>query len=304
MAVLGVAHGVFIWFGDILSRYAIVALFLKGRLDYGPKRLLKSMRNWLIVSVVVSASLSLVMLIGTLAVSVLDVTSQEPTLTREAVEKVRELYAGQGYWDVTQQRAADYVYITVLFMFLVPQVLLLFLTGAFVARAGWLRHPAQHREKWSRILNWSLAIGVPVNLAWAALQLGNSYDQSIWFAPIAAILDVAMPVMAASYIACFALLSADGKADALLDFLAYTGRMPLTNYIAQSVICSFVLYGYGLGLGDDLGQAKLALMAIAIYALQTLWSRAWLSRYEQGPLEAVWRRFTYNAPDNKKGEAA
>lgn len=300
MAVLGILHGVFIWFGDILSRYALVALLLKGRLNYGPKRLLLSMRRWLIATVLVAAALSLSMVASTLAVSVLDTAMQQDGLMRESAEATRQIYAAGGYWAITWQRLIDYCYITAVFIFLIPQVMFLFLCGAFIARAGWLRHVERHRDKWRRILRWSLYVGVPVNLLWAAMQLANAQDQSIWFPPVAALIDVLIPVQAAAYVAVFALLSGHERSAGIFRLLAYAGRMPLTNYIAQSVICSFFLYGYGLGLGDDLGQAKLALLAFGIYGAQLLWSRAWLSRYELGPLEALWRRFTYQASEARK----
>jgi uncharacterized protein len=277
-----------------------VALFLKQYLNHGPKRLLKAMRTWLIVTLAVAFGLALLMLVGILAMMAMGEAGQDAALARDAaaiasdaVEVVRRTYATGNFAAVTAQRCTDYVTITIMFLFLVPQVLLIFLTGVFVARAGWLRHAERHQAKWRRILAWSVVIGLPVNLVWAALQMYNAQYLPEWFPVAAALLDSFMPVLAGAYVAGFALLAAEGNASSILRALSYAGRMPLTNYIAQSVICSILLYGYGFGLGDDLRQAGLALLAIGLYVIQLVWSRVWLSYFELGPLEAFWRRVTY-----------
>jgi uncharacterized protein len=71
--------------------------------------------------------------------------------------------------------------------------------------------------------------------------------------------------------------------------------MPLTNYIAQSVAMGLLLSGWGFGLGASASRAELALLALAIVAVQLVASRAWIGRFGEGPLEAVWRRATYGA---------
>jgi uncharacterized protein len=69
--------------------------------------------------------------------------------------------------------------------------------------------------------------------------------------------------------------------------------MPLTNYLLQSVAMAMLLPGWGLGLGARLGYAQLSVLAFAIFAAQTLLSRWWLACHTQGPLEAIWRAWTY-----------
>jgi uncharacterized protein len=71
--------------------------------------------------------------------------------------------------------------------------------------------------------------------------------------------------------------------------------MPLTNYIAQSILMGLLLSGWGFGLGAVLGRAELALLALAIVAVQIVASRAWIARFGHGPLEALWHRATYGA---------
>ncbi|MFQ5512309.1 MAG: DUF418 domain-containing protein [Candidatus Krumholzibacteriia bacterium] len=84
--------------------------------------------------------------------------------------------------------------------------------------------------------------------------------------------------------------------------LAAAGRMALSNYIGQSVICTAIFYGHGLGYFgrvDRLGQ--LAIVA-SVWAVQLAVSPLWLRYYRYGPLEWLWRSLTYGrAPAMRRG---
>jgi uncharacterized protein len=69
--------------------------------------------------------------------------------------------------------------------------------------------------------------------------------------------------------------------------------MPLTLYITQSIAMNLLLAGWGLGLGDKAGGGELTLLAFAIYALQIVAARLLARRFRSGPLEWLWRRYTY-----------
>jgi uncharacterized protein len=72
------------------------------------------------------------------------------------------------------------------------------------------------------------------------------------------------------------------------------GRMPLSNYLLQTVLASFVFYGWGLGLWGRAGPAAETLLALALFVfVQLPLSLWWLGRFRSGPLEYLWRRFTY-----------
>jgi uncharacterized membrane protein YeiB len=70
----------------------------------------------------------------------------------------------------------------------------------------------------------------------------------------------------------------------------WPGRMSLTGYLGESVLLSLLFCGYGAGLYGQVGAAAAALRGIAIWCLLDLFARAWLARFEQGPLEAVMHR--------------
>lgn len=78
-----------------------------------------------------------------------------------------------------------------------------------------------------------------------------------------------------------------------LTFFAPYGRMALTNYVLQSVIGTFLFFGWGLGLIGQLRSVYLVLIAIVLIALQTWFSKYWLQHFRYGPLEWLWRSATY-----------
>ena len=76
--------------------------------------------------------------------------------------------------------------------------------------------------------------------------------------------------------------------------IAMTGRMPLTNYLMQTLIGTPLFYGWGFGLWGKVGPALQLVMAFAIFfVIQVPLSTMWLRHFEYGPLEYVWRLGTY-----------
>lgn len=75
--------------------------------------------------------------------------------------------------------------------------------------------------------------------------------------------------------------------------LAAAGRMALTNYLLQSLVCTTLFYSYGLGLYGRVGPAGGLLLTLAIFGGQLAFSAWWLRRFRFGPVEWLWRTLTY-----------
>jgi len=75
--------------------------------------------------------------------------------------------------------------------------------------------------------------------------------------------------------------------------LQTVGRMALTNYLLQTLICTTLFNAYGLGLYGKVGPAAAALLATAIYLLQVALSVLWIRHFRFGPAEWLWRSATY-----------
>ncbi|WP_230293147.1 DUF418 domain-containing protein [Croceicoccus sp. Ery5] len=79
----------------------------------------------------------------------------------------------------------------------------------------------------------------------------------------------------------------------LMRGFAAAGQMALTNYIAQTLICTLLFYGFGFGLYNMLERYQLYLIVLAIAVVEMVWSVLWLRHFRFGPLEWVWRTLTY-----------
>jgi len=93
----------------------------------------------------------------------------------------------------------------------------------------------------------------------------------------------------------FVLIFSRPKGGKVLEKLAPYGRMALTNYFMQTIIGTFILYHWGLGLMTKLPNSQTLLIALGIITAQVILSSWWLSRFRYGPLEWLWRSATYLA---------
>jgi uncharacterized protein len=289
---LGLAHGALLYFGDILAVYALVGLLL---LHYAGKRtasLAAAARAWWL-------GFALLTVASTAAIEALrhafppeDDPARVPAWALERLA----VYTQGGYLEQIGPRLADYLSILGTVAVLgVPQIMGLFLLGAVAGRLGWLARPQRHPRLW-RTASWIGAAALPFAVAGAWLNFVAMRDSPGNPSAIGVALQNVGAFTACLYVALFVRLGRRQPMRRLIAWLAPAGRMPLTNYIGQSVAMGLLLSGWGLGLGASLGRAELALLALAIVIVQLLASHAWIGRFGQGPLEALWRRATYGAP--------
>ncbi|MEJ2750793.1 MAG: DUF418 domain-containing protein, partial [Anaerolineae bacterium] len=104
---------------------------------------------------------------------------------------------------------------------------------------------------------------------------------------------IGAPALMLFYAAAIILLARGKRWRPQLESLAPLGRMALTNYLLQSVICSTIYNGYGLGLYGRTGPTFNLILAVVIYLAQIRFSGWWLERYQFGPMEWLWRSLTY-----------
>jgi uncharacterized protein len=289
----GLAHALLVWAGDILVAYALTALVLL--LFF---RNTDTARLWKWGAWIWAVMLGL-MLLGATAMLALGDAAQDPSAAASAaaVEKLRALevaaYSGGSYAEANAVRWRYFVHALGNELFLVPMVLGMFLVGAWLVRSGAMARPGDHRRLFTRLL-W---VAGPAGLALTAASLAVESNPAMGDGPspgamMAMTLHMAAaPLLALAYVAIVVLALQRG-ARWLLG-LAPAGRMALTNYLSQSVVGTLVFYAYGLGWWGEVSRAWQVLGVVAVFALQLLLSRWWLARFRYGPLEWLWRAFTY-----------
>ncbi|HEU5134293.1 MAG TPA: DUF418 domain-containing protein [Steroidobacteraceae bacterium] len=180
-----------------------------------------------------------------------------------------------------------------------------FLIGAWVGRKEWIGRSADFLTGWRRVLRWALPAGLIVE--GLAFLLGGSplvadFDHRQFFAETLHLL--AVPVLAAGYVAAVVVAFQRGIGRRLLAPFGAVGRMALTNYLVQALVMGFVLFGIGpgLALAGKIGATAIVGIVIGFFAVQVLVSRWWLKRYTFGPMEWVWRALTYGESPSMKRE--
>ena len=139
-------------------------------------------------------------------------------------------------------------------------------------------------------------IGLPLMLwsAWTHPTMSFS-EMSLGSAAAQTAAQVANLLMMLGYLSVIVLAMQRPSWANRLRLLAPAGRMALTNYLMQSVVCTLVFYGYGLGFFEQLPRAWQPLFVLALFALQVVFSHWWLARYRLGPMEWLWRWMTYGS---------
>lgn len=136
-------------------------------------------------------------------------------------------------------------------------------------------------------------------LAWFRIKFNDERlaDYAVYIEKNAIPFDLFFPVekmsLAIGYASLVLWLLRKNLLNWLWQAFAATGRMALTNYIVQTVICTFFFYGYGFGYFGRLKQWELYFVVVEIIMAQVVFSVLWLRYYNMGPLEWLWRCLTY-----------
>lgn len=165
----------------------------------------------------------------------------------------------------------------------------LFMLGMLAGRKSLFVRSPQSRRFWITTLVASMLLFVP--LFGAQSHLGQWVASAALRAPLSVIASTwanlaFMLVLVSGFVLLF-------QAAPLLRMFAPLGRMSLSSYMMQSVVGSFIYYGYGLGMYRVTGASYCLLIGLALALLQGWFSVWWLARHKQGPLEALWHRATW-----------
>jgi uncharacterized protein len=284
LLAIGALHATLLWSGDILATYAILGFVLL----LFRKRKPRTVALWAIGFVVVP------LLLGTI-VFFLAMRAPNPGARAERVAHLQELatqawqvYGHGSFVDVTRQRAHDFLLLLPALLRMVPGILCMFLFGLFVARRGLLHDVVANRKTLRRICAVCLPLGIAINALCAFAP-----QEGAWrlLGPIGVALGG--PILCFGYASGIALLSAHEGWRRLLAPLGAGGRMALTNYLLQSLVCSTLFYGYGFGQLGRFGAAKGVVLTFAIWFAELGLSMLWLRRFRYGPAEWLWRSVTY-----------
>ena len=290
----GLLHIVLLWPGDILFAYSLTAIMLMAFLQVrGVAVLITGLGLYFGVSTL------WVLLGGVMGFMPEEAKAEMAAEMGKSVALAAEsdrIYATGSYLEISLHRATEYftVMLETVLMFQVPMALGVFLLGAWLLRSGRIQNARAHLRFWVV----SLLLGALVGALFIRLSLavGTSFDLKTGLGDAllaTGLMSLGSLPLSMAYVAAFVLLFQTGVGARVLGLLAPAGRMALTNYLLQSLVCGLLFYGYGLGWYgqvDRWGQVQIALL---IFVAQVALSPLWLRHFRYGPMEWLWRALTY-----------
>jgi uncharacterized protein len=292
--VFGAIHTCVFWTGDVLHIYALLGLVLLA-LRRMPDKVLWSLFALCILYPVIAGIIRLL--------TTTDADVDAMIADEQMWEASNNAAYGSGsFIEAAREHTSEMRFLYTskpellgMFSFYV-QVFSTMMVGLILGRRHFFQNIHKHLPLVKRVQWWALALGILVGCVFGYWQL--------------TVIDPARPTpfrifanlcyyigrvcVMAFYVCTIIRAVCNERWRQRLMPIATTGRMPLTNYLMQTLIATFLFYGWGLGLWGTVGPALDIVIAVAIYFLiQIPLSYLWLSRFKMGPLEYLWRVLTY-----------
>jgi uncharacterized protein len=285
--VIGLAHAYLLWHGDILVTYALLGVCVFG---------LRRMRPRALVGFAATLYALGLLLNSVEAVGVM----LEPPGVRDSIRQQfapppeglqREIAVFRGTWLEQMPLRATRAFeseTTVLVIYSVPYVGGLMLLGMAVVKAGVLERELAGR-RWVGIAVAGCGVGWTIELIALGLDRLTARDPLFTVLVWSLLNRLAMPPTAIGYAAIVFGAVASAKARRWLWPLAAVGRTALTCYLLETVLCTTLFYGHGLGWFGRVERVQQLGVVIVIWIGLLVIAPLWLRAFKQGPMEWLWR---------------
>jgi uncharacterized protein len=304
LGVFGLVHATLFWTGDVLHIYALLGVLMLFGLRRVSDRGVLVLMGLCLLYPAVSGALRLLLVTP-------EITAQMVAKSK-AFELTNNAAYGHGSFAaaaVEHWREFGFFYSDRWaawgFLGFYVQMALTMLLGLLAGRRHWPRRIPELLPRIPR-LQWSaLAVGLACGVVFTVIFEMNRTPGPTPIKLLGGVCYWASRVaLMVFYVLTIVRLAQTPIGARLLAPLAYTGRMPLTNYLMQTLLCTTLFYGWGFGLWGRVGPAAGLGLALLIYfGVQLPWSLWWLRRHERGPMEALWARLTYGRPAARSAPA-
>jgi uncharacterized protein len=283
LLVIGLIHLLFIWEGDILFSYALAGFVLLWLLKLGRTNTLTSIMIWY------CSPLLLLAIWGYLTPSEANTQALMNEIANETL-----IFGHSSYGEVVQWRLSKFVNDFLSILFQLPMTVAMFMLGVLLYRSNLVK-PLSNPSLKSlcyAVLLWVSGLMLMLLSVWIAPEI-NPVNNDWLFAKINILNMLAGPLMCLGYFFGLRYLWTINWSQRILQNFAPLGKMALSNYLSQSIIGTFIFYGYGLGYYQQLPRAWHIPFALGLVYFQILFSAWWLNRFTMGPIEYIWRWLTY-----------
>ncbi|WP_413737963.1 DUF418 domain-containing protein YeiB [Sodalis sp. RH21] len=283
LMIFGLIHGIFFWDGDILFDYALVGLICLGAI-----RRTDSVRGLMIGGIALYiVGLCILLLMQWLLAGAPPGRFWTPGVADRIYEYYWQTTGGPEAWRVRLDLLqASFMSLAAQYGWLLAGAMLI---GAALMRTGWLAGamPLAHYRKMAALL---IPLGLAINLPSVAAQWQSGWDYR-WCAFLLQIpRELGAPFQALGYAALWYGFWPTLSGLRITRYIGNVGRMALTNYLLQTLLCTLAFNQLGLFMAY--GRAELLLFVPPIWLANMLFSTLWLRFFSQGPMEWLWRRLT------------
>jgi uncharacterized protein len=165
----------------------------------------------------------------------------------------------------------------------------MFLIGAALMKTGFFSPDAIGRQR--RFALGFGFTGFTIEVAAAIFDYTNGSPDGTVIGTFAHFVAGVMLVL--GYVGVLTWIASSRPGATIIKALAATGRLALTNYVGQSLVCTTIMLWYGFGLYGATERFELLILALAIYTGNITFSVLWLLRFRMGPFEWLWRSITH-----------
>lgn len=293
---IGLLHLVLLWTGDILASYAACGFILLLFRRVSERTLLGWAAGLLLLPVLQYA---VVMLAGGglhpgTPFEIAGMHVRQRLGLFEAGTRMDTMQGGYWLWLKANVAGAFFRYSNLFYSGRFFKVLAMFLLGFYVGRRQIVQRLDAHRPLLRKLLTVGLVVGIPCNLVLAWLmERGDDFPATRLGLAQAVVYAVGVVPLCLAYAAAFSLAWQQPAWQKRLRVFSPLGKMALTNYLLQTVLSLLLFNGFGLGLAGRVGPFAGVGLLLLVLAFEWVFSRWWLSRYQFGPAEWLWRSLTY-----------
>ncbi|THD80657.1 MAG: DUF418 domain-containing protein [Phenylobacterium sp.] len=294
----GMVHAYFLWWGDILTCYAVAGLVIF------PFRKL-DVRAQIAVGVAILAALLAYNLSEASQLGALHAAATAPGAPTAAIKAWQDASLtvappkslglqqiagfGGGFMDALRARTqmALIMQIGLMPTDSLPEAIGQMFLGMALFRLGFFTLGWSSRA-YAAMIAVGYLLAVPAT-AWAAWMIWKSGFEPLPLHRWEVWQQVSRPLIALAHASVLLLVIRAGVARVVVNRLAAAGRMAFSNYLLTSVITTLVFCGFGFGLYGKLSRFELLWVVAGVWAFILIWSLPWLARFHYGPFEWAWR---------------
>ena len=295
LALFGLAHYFFIWFGDILFLYAIIGMIAFRFRNWPPARLIK-------VAIIIFAVGLAIWGVQFGGLQAFQFFATQPDASAGTARQFRELMATDLAFNIAPDLALHRGSYAAIVMDKIDawsrplisvveasgETLPLMMVGMAMQKSGFITGDwgAADYRRWVKRM---LPAGLLLTMVLAVWIVAVDFDRITALAVLYFWDGIPRMMLTIGYAALLIMLIDRYRKHPMLARVAAAGRAAFSNYLGTSIVMTTIFYGYGFGLFGHVGRTGLWLFVLGAWAAMLLWSKPWLMKFHYGPLEWLWR---------------